>query len=152
VEAYGTVDELNSYIGVIISGCTNRRVSASLKNVQKLLFVAGADLATDSGSTAKVPRISKGDTKAIEKMTDELLENLPTLSSFILPGGSKLASELQFARAVCRRAERRIVAAARAESINPALIPFFNRLSSYLFNLARHTNVLEKRLEEPWKS
>lgn len=151
VEAYGTVDELNSYIGVILSGCTNQNVSASLKKIQNLLFVAGADLATDAGSAPKIPRIGDGDTKTVEKMTDDMLERLPTLSDFILPGGSKLAAELQFARAVCRRAERRIVTAASTEKINPELIPFFNRLSSYLFNLARHVNVLQETPEEPWK-
>lgn len=113
-------------------------------------IVRGADLATEFGGSAKVPRITPMDTKLIEEMTDELLENLPTLRSFILPGGGRVAAELQFSRAVCRRAERRIVTAGRTESVNPELVPFFNRLSSYLFNLARHANLSQKFKEDPW--
>lgn len=150
VEAYGTVDELNSYLGVVISGCRNRAISASLKRVQRLLFVAGADLATDMGRR-KTVRISGGDTKLIEEMTDRLLAKLPVLTRFIMPGGSDLAARLQFARALCRRTERRIVAASKLEELNPELIPFFNRLSSYLFNLARYVNLILKVEEETWK-
>jgi cob(I)alamin adenosyltransferase len=151
VEAYGTVDELNSYLGVIVSHSGNRGVSSQLKTVQRLLFVAGADLATDVGGRSDVPRITHQDTELIEKMTDELLAKLPTLSRFVLPGGSSIAAELQFARTICRRSERRIVSAAKTEVVNPELLPFINRLSSYLFNLARYANSLQNVQEEPWK-
>ena len=116
-----------------------------------MLFVAGADLASDM-SSSKVPRISSEDTGKIESMTDDLLKRLPTLSNFILPGGTRLASELQFARAICRRAERRVVAASKSEKFNAELIPFLNRLSSYLFNLARATNAKSGKKEEVWKA
>ena len=84
-------------------------------------------------------------------MVDELQTKLPRLTSFILPGGSQLSSSLHLARAVCRRAERRVVTLGRAEKINPELVPFLNRLSTYLFNLARYANVLEGVEDEVWK-
>jgi cob(I)alamin adenosyltransferase len=152
VEAYGSVDELNSYLGVVISHCRFRSVASDLKAVQRQLFIAGADLATERAYGDRIVRIKKGDTKEIEKKTDALLKKLPGLSVFILPGGAPLAAELQYARAVCRRAERRVVAASKGEGANPELIPFFNRLSSYLFNLARWANMASARKEEPWKS
>jgi cob(I)alamin adenosyltransferase len=151
VEAYGTIDELNSYLGVIISGCRDSMTTKSLKAVQKMLFIAGADLASDQGSQ-NVPRISSADTLKIETMTDELLSRLPSLRNFILPGGTRLASELHFARTICRRAERRVVAASKSERLNSELIPFLNRLSSYLFNLARATNAKSGKKEETWKA
>jgi cob(I)alamin adenosyltransferase len=148
VEAYGTIDELNSYVGVVLSDCRDSRTTKSLKAIQRMLFVAGADLASDS---REVPRISHKDTLTIEQMTDSVLERLPTLRNFILPGGTRLASELHYARGICRRAERRVVAASKSDSLNPELIPFLNRLSSYLFNLARLVNVKAGRKEEKWK-
>lgn len=152
VEAYGSVDELNSYLGVVVSHCRSRAVVTGLKAVQRQLFIAGADLATERSHGDRVVRIKASDTKEIEKKTDALLKRLPTLAVFIIPGGSPLAAELQFARAVCRRAERRVVAASKEKGVNPELIPFFNRLSSYLFNLARWVNTAAGRKEEPWKS
>jgi len=151
VEAYGAVDELNSLLGVVISGCRDPKIALELKAVQRMLFVAGADLATEGDSRAKVPRITRHHTAAVEEMTDRALKSLPPLTNFILPGGSKLASELQFARAVCRRVERRVVAASKAESVNGELLPFFNRLSSYLFNISRVANMKARRKEDPWK-
>ena len=154
IEAYGAIDELNSYIGVAISFSTSENVSTPLKKVQKLLFVAGADLATElvaRGEGETVPRISSEDTRWLEKESDELLTKLPPLKNFILPGGSQSAANLQLARSVCRRAERRIVAVGRVEAINPELLPFVNRLSTYLFNLARYSNFAEGRKEEVWR-
>ncbi len=154
VEAYGCIDELNSSIGVAISFSDSESVSTPLKKVQKLLFVAGADLATElaaRGEGEKIPRIKKEDTRWLEKETDELLKKLPPLKNFILPGGGHSAANLQLARSVCRRAERRIVGARGVEAINPELLPFINRLSTYLFNLARYSNFIEGRQEEVWK-
>ena len=152
VEAYGTIDELNTVLGVVIAGSRSRAVVSQLKEIQRLLFVAGGDAAAELSSPRKVPRISRADTLALEKMTDELAGKLPTLSSFILPGGGQTGAMLHFARSVCRRAERRIVAASKAETLNPELLPFFNRLSSYLFNLSRWANRQERRREDAWKA
>ena len=150
VEAYGTIDELNSILGVVISVSSSRPVRASLSEVQKMLFVAGADAASDLG-VKKVPRLSHRDTKRLEEMTDALLSTLPPLSNFILPGGSEAGAQLQLARAVCRRAERRLVTASKGEEMNSELVPFFNRLSSYLFNLSRWENRRAGKKESVWK-
>ena len=152
VEAYGTIDELNSVIGVIISVSDDRALASSLKEIQRMLFVAGGDAATELRGRQKVPRIGEPDTKRLEELTDRLLANLPPLSNFILPGGSPTGAMLQVARSVCRRAERRLVTASKHREMNPELLPFFNRLSSYLFNLARWANKTAGKKEDVWKS
>ena len=151
VEAYGSIDELNSILGVAISLSKDATTSASLREIQKMLFVAGADSAAECGGSQKVPRISASDTLRLEKMTDDLLGRLPTLRNFILPGGTPMGAYLQLSRAVCRRAERRLLTASRVEKMNPELLPFFNRLSSYLFNLSRWANKKAGRKEDAWK-
>jgi cob(I)alamin adenosyltransferase len=153
VDAYGTIDELNSSIGVAVAACGHKEISRQLKRIQAELFAAGADLATEFGGkgAARVPRIEKKDTERLESMVDELQGRLPRLTTFILPGGSQLAASLHLARAVCRRAERRVVALGRAEKINPEMVPYLNRLSTYLFNAARYANVLEGVKDEAWK-
>ena len=151
VEAYGSIDELNSILGVVISLSKDAMTSSSLRKIQRMLFVAGTDLATEYGERRKVPRISESDTLRLEKMTDDLLERLPALKNFIPPGGSPTGAYLQLSRAVCRRAERRLLAASRTEKMNPELLPFLNRLSSYLFNLSRWANKEAGRKEEVWK-
>jgi len=150
IEACGAIDELNSVIGLVLAGARPKERMSGLKEVQEMLFVAGADTAADSG-TPGVPRISRSDTKALEEMTDALLEGLPTLKNFILPGGTPTAAALHHARSVCRRAERRLLTASRTEQLNPELLPFFNRLSSYLFNLSRMANKRAGRKEVVWK-
>jgi cob(I)alamin adenosyltransferase len=151
VEAYGTIDELNSVIGVIIAGSDDRTLASSLKEIQRLLFVAGGDAATEIRSRQKVPRIRRSDTERLEELTDELLAKLPPLGNFILPGGTPTGALLHVARSVCRRAERRIVTASRSWEMNPELIPFFNRLSSYLFNLSRWANKTAGKDEAVWR-
>lgn len=151
VKAYGSIDELNSLIGVVISGAESQKVADELREVQKLLFVAGGDAACDVGGTQQVARIGAGDTAKLERMTDALLRELPPLSNFILPGGSGTGALLQFARAVCRRAERELLTAERAYEMNEELLPFFNRLSSYLFNLSRWENKRAGKDEAIWK-
>jgi cob(I)alamin adenosyltransferase len=152
VEAYGTIDELNSFLGFVAASTGDKEVVSSLKEIQRMLFVAGGDAACEFRETQKVPRISTSDTLRIEKMTDKLLSDLPSLSNFILPGGSKTGASLQLARSVCRRAERRVLTASKSHGMNPELLPFFNRLSSYLFNLSRWANKRSRKKEEIWKS
>jgi len=151
VEAYGTIDELNSAIGVVVAGEKDRDMKSQLLEIQALLFKAGADAATEWKPAGMGLRISVKDTKRVEVLTDLLLKKLPTLRHFILPGGSMTGARLQLARAVCRRAERRLVSASKHSEINPELVPFFNRLSSYLFNLSRHANAKAGRKEKVWK-
>jgi len=151
VEAYGTIDELNSLIGIVIAGPKGRALARSLKEVQRMLFVAGADASTELSSPQKVLRIDQSHTRRLEKMTDDLLAKLPKLANFILPGGSPTGARLQLARTVCRRAERRLVTASKSQKMNPELLPFFNRLSSYLFNLSRWANKIEGKKEDVWR-
>jgi cob(I)alamin adenosyltransferase len=153
VEAYGSVDELNSAIGVAVSISEHEDFSRKLRKIQELLFVAGADLAADSDSTSKVAnfrRIGAQDTSKVESEIRQVFSELPRLKSFILPGGSRLSAQLHVSRAICRRAERRILTASKTENINPELLPFFNRLSTYLFNLARAANQKEGVPDEVW--
>jgi len=152
VEAYGAADELNSLVGVVVSECKDARLVSELKAVQRMLFVAGSDLAAPSGAPGRVPRIARHHTLMVEEMTDRAIKSLPPLRNFILPGGTRVASELQLARAVCRRAERRVVAASKTDDINRELIPFFNRLSSYFFNVARLANMRSRKKEETWSA
>ncbi len=118
-----------------------------LKSIQRDLWILGGDLASEL-VTANVPRISKEQLDRIESVTDELNSELPRLRRFIPPGGSVPGAELHVARAVCRRAERRIVALSKAESINPDVLPYVNRLSSLLFVLARTVNKIQRVPEE----
>ncbi len=154
VEAYGNIDELNSCIGVAVSVSKHEEITRNLKWIQGKLFVAGADLASEltEGQPDRVPRIGSDDTKKLEQMIDDLQEKLPRLTSFILPGGVPLSAHLHLARSVCRRAERSVVTLARAEKVNLELMPFLNRLSTYLFNAARQTNVLEGSEDEVWRT
>jgi cob(I)alamin adenosyltransferase len=151
VEAYGAVDELNSQIGVARALIKDKKLSETLKQVQEDLFVLGGDLASELVN-AKIPRIGKLQLDRLEKVTDESNSALPRLRRFILPGGSLAGAELHVARAVCRRAERRIVALSKSESINPEVLPYINRLSSFLFVLAREMNRMDRVPDVEWLS
>jgi cob(I)alamin adenosyltransferase len=152
MEAIGTIDELNSGIGVAMACCDNPEILGQLRDIQRLLFIAGADMANDLPKTRKtrLPVITKEDTAKIESSIGLLLKRLPKLTNFILPGGGEVAAQLHLARSVCRRAERRIVSARRAEEINPELLPFFNRLSTLLFDLARYANIVDGKDDVVW--
>src|SRR5205807_4358537 len=149
VEAYGAVDELNSQIGLaraIVKEAKTRRI---LKSVQEDLFTLGGDLASELVS-ANIPRIGKSHVDNLEKTIDSIHTGLKPLRRFILPAGSVAGAQLHVARAVCRRAERRVAALAKIESVNPEAIPYMNRLSSLLFDLARWVNQRDKIREEEW--
>ena len=149
VEAYGAVDELNSQIGLARAIVKDAKTKKILKSVQEDLFTLGGDLASELVS-AKVPRINKSHVDNLEKTIDSINDELKPLRRFILPTGSIGAAQLHVARAVCRRAERRIASLAKIESINPEAIPYVNRLSSLLFVLARWVNQVDKVKEEEW--
>lgn len=154
VDAYGDIDELNSCIGLAISKSRREEISGALRDIQRMLFVAGADLATElpeEGAEDRIVRIGRDQTKMVEGRIDELYSKLPKLGKFILPGGTELAAQIHVARAVCRRTERRIVSLARREKINPEIIPFFNRLSTLLFDIARYANMVDGEKEEIWE-
>src|SRR5438093_12516534 len=149
VEAYGAVDELNSQIGLARAIAKDAKTKKVLKTVQEDLFTLGGDLASELVS-ANVPRISKSHVDNLEKTIDAIHVKLKPLRRFILPTGSVAGAQLHVARAVCRRAERRVTALAKIEAINPEAIPYMNRLSSLLFDLARWANQRDKVREEEW--
>lgn len=152
VEAYGTIDELNSVLGLAAAQCTDPVVSQTLSQLQRRLFDAGADLATSLDSSRTIRRIAAQDWEELEHLIDRLDEELPPLKTFILPGGSVGASQLHLARAVSRRAERLIVELKLEEPVNPDLVTYVNRLSDFLFVLARYENVKGGGGEVKWES
>lgn len=150
MEAYGNVDELNSVIGLARTFLRDNEVDGILQEVQKDLFVAGADLASVGGAVREVPRISKQRIAEMEKTIDKFEVELSPLKAFILPGGGAAGSVLHFARTVARRAERHIVALSKIEKTNEQMIPYMNRLSDLLFVIARVTNHRENKAEIEW--
>lgn len=153
VEAYGAVDELNAAIGLVRALGVDAELDAWLERVQRALFVVGSDLATPlDRSPDWLTRIDETAATALEREIDVLEAELEPLKHFILPGGTPGAAALHVARTVCRRAERAAVALAAAESVNPAALRYLNRLSDWLFVVARAANARAGRAETVWKS
>ncbi len=152
IEAYGTVDELNSVLGLTLSLSPVDKVAEILDELQQQLFVLGSDLATPLDAKAHINRISNNEIKQLESMIDELQEYLPTLKNFILPGGSQPGASLHLARTVCRRAERMAVACSQSEPVSDESIIYLNRLSDLLFVLARFENYQSGQTETEWNT
>ena len=152
IEAYGTVDELNSTLGIARANLEDKVLSDLLERIQQNLFVLGADLATplDSRSNYEIPRIDEKDVRDLEVAIDENEAHLTPLKRFILPGGSSAAAYLHLARTVCRRAERLLVSLSREQEIGTSDIIFLNRLSDLLFVLARRTNQIAGVPDVEW--
>lgn len=152
LEAYGTVDELNSNLGVLITYLSDEQDQSLVRHIQDRLFAVGSHLATDREKTdlkcASIIRLE--DIEQLEKEIDRLDNSLPPLHAFILPGGSRGASVCHVCRTVCRRAERRILALQEHCEIAPELLAYVNRLSDYLFVLSRKINRDEKKDEIFW--
>ncbi len=152
IEAYGAVDELNAFLGLAVRHCASPDLKSRLLRVQGELFQVGADLATPlDAKTSYITRLDAAPARHLEAEIDEWQELLPPLTSFILPGGSQPGAALHIARTICRRAERRTVSLARAEPINEAVIVYLNRLSDWLFVLARLVNHRHNVPETPWQ-
>lgn len=137
IDGYGTVDELNSYIGLLRDAVDNEHYRNILKEIQDRLFTIGANLATDPSKNLTPPDINLQDIQLLETEMDEMEKDLPLLKNFILPGGHTTVSFCHIARTVCRRAERLVVALHLSEAVEPLLIQYLNRLSDYLFMLSR---------------
>ena len=138
IEAYGTVDELNSHIGLLRDQEVNASRKDLLKTIQDRLFTIGADLATEPGKDKVIkPDLLESDITLLEKAMDQMDEQLPPLTSFVLPGGHQAVSFAHIARCVCRRAERICIALNDQEPVSPLVIQYLNRLSDYLFVLGR---------------
>jgi cob(I)alamin adenosyltransferase len=151
IEAYGVVDELNSVLGVVRALRPKKKIDDVLKKIQHDLFTLGADLATpNQKKRSSIPRIENADCDSLEKMIDTFELSLRPLKAFILPGGTVAASQLHFARTVCRRAERSVVRLSRMEYIGDDVIVYLNRLSDLLFVLSRYANRVEGKKEVQW--
>ncbi len=148
VEAYGTVDELNSILGLYRADQADPLLFTEIRRIQEELFELGADLATPGGQ--KSLSLLASSISFLENRIDEIMGCLPDLQSFILPGGSIPASQLHIARTVCRRAEREVISLMRQEDIPDILLVYLNRLSDYLFALARHENHRQGCGDELW--
>ncbi len=138
IDAYGTVDELNSWIGLLRDVQTENSTKDLLKEVQDRLFTLGATLAADpDNSKLKTPDLDEADIELLEKAIDKMDEELDPLRNFVLPGGHVFVSYCHLARTVCRRAERLCVALHQSVDVHPLTIKYLNRLSDYLFTLSR---------------
>lgn len=138
IEAYGTVDELNSWIGLLRDVQTEMETKNLLKEIQDRLFTLGATLAADpENEKLKVPDLHESDIVTLENAIDKYDEKLEPLRSFVLPGGHIYVSYCHIARTVCRRAERLAVALHHTEPLHPLIVKYLNRLSDYLFTLSR---------------
>lgn len=139
LDAYGTVDELNSYLGLIVASCESTGVRELLTTIQHKLFVIGSKLASDESGRPITDRLvlNTDDIALLENAIDEFERDLPELQSFILPGGTLLSGYSHVARTVCRRAERRIVELASTTEIDAVIVQYINRLSDFLFVLSR---------------
>ena len=154
IESYGTVDELNSYIGLVSDHLSEEHSKNILKEIQDRLFTIGSSLACDpvKEPLMKIPDLKEQDVEFLEKEIDGMTEKLPPMKNFILPGGHVAVSTTHIARCVCRRAERLCVNMQEREmSIEPLIIIYLNRLSDYLFVLARYIAHLLNVEEIPWK-
>jgi cob(I)alamin adenosyltransferase len=150
IRAYGTVDELNSLLGLALAAECPEEVRVALARVQNELFDLGADLSVPLEREDRL-RVTQAQVDALETDCDRFNADLPELRSFVLPGGSELAARLHAARAVSRRAEREAIDAAQAHALNSVALTYLNRLSDLLFILARFANASSGRDEPLWK-
>jgi cob(I)alamin adenosyltransferase len=154
VEACGSVDELNAQLGWAETLVRHLGLTAEIQGVQADLLVIGADLATppeaSAAAAARTRRVEAAQAARLEAWIDRLQAETAPLTTLILPGGAAGAAALHVCRTVCRRAERRVVALAAAESVNPQVIVYLNRLSDLLFVLARWVNAREGAAEPTW--
>lgn len=159
IEAYGTIDELNSWIGLLRDSISNHQPIANshqlieiLVETQDRLFTIGSSLASDpQKSKVKIPHLTEDDIILFEKEMDAMDAMLPPMKSFVLPGGHELVSKCHIARCVCRRAERRVNHLAENEPVDELVIKYLNRLSDYLFMLSRKLAHDLNAPETPWK-
>jgi cob(I)alamin adenosyltransferase len=154
IEAYGTVDELNSWIGLVSDQFKKKKTKKILREIQDRLFTIGSSLACDpeKETKLKIPDLEESDITLLEKEIDNMDDLLPEMRSFLLPGGHVAVSSAHVARCVCRRSERLCVAMQESNLfVDPLIIQYLNRLSDYLFVLARFIGHQLKVKEIPWK-
>lgn len=147
IEAYGTVDELNSFLGMLIAQTDKLEVNTYLKGIQAVLFDIGSHLASDGTADKYLPELNSVLVTEMEQEMDNLTASLPKLTSFILPGGNERIASAHICRTICRRAERRVISLSATSKVDAIIIIYLNRLSDYLFTLARHL-ALEDGIDE----
>jgi len=151
INAYGTIDELLSYVGLIRDQDISEHYKKVLIEIQDRLFTIGAELAADPDKPKlKKPDLVSGDIEFLEQEMDTMDSELVPMKQFVLPGGHQTVSFCHVTRCICRRAERLIIELAETEDINPDIIMYVNRLSDYLFVLARKLTLDLKAEEIPW--
>lgn len=151
IESYGTVDELNSYIGVVRDHEVSESTRNQLIEIQDRLFTIGSSLAADpEKSKMKIPDLKESDVELLEAWMDEMDASLPEMRFFVLPGGHKAVSFCHVARCVCRRAERLAVHLSEDDFVEPLVLKYLNRLSDYLFVLSRKLTQELNAEEQPW--
>lgn len=152
IEAYGTVDELNSFIGLVRDSISEKELFDLLIEIQDRLFTMGSLLAADpEKNKMQLPQLNEDDVVVLEKAIDKMNETLPEMKSFVLPGGHTEVSHCHIARCVCRRAERAVLKLAENEKVDELIYKYLNRLSDYLFVLSRKLTKDYKANEIPWK-
>jgi cob(I)alamin adenosyltransferase len=151
IDAYGEVDELNTVLGIVRASAPPDEMDELLGRIQSELFSVGAELATPDPAAHGTDLIGPPQVEALERSIDWFEAQLTPLSQFILPGGTAAAATLHLARAVCRRAERKVVALTHAAPISPDVLRYLNRLSDLLFVLARFANAAAGRPDVPWQ-
>ena len=151
IEAYGTVDELNSYVGLLRDLSTVQQQKDWLLEIQERLFTLGSSLASDPDKQMITPDLKQEDIQMMESAIDEMDTALPALKNFILPGGHPNVAHCHIARCVCRRAERRVVALALEEAVENIVIQYLNRLSDFLFTPGRKMGQDLGAQEIPWR-
>ena len=154
LEAYGTVDELSSHLGLLASMLPDGDDKTLIIRIQNCLFNVCTNLATDQEQTALSPSayLPEGEIELVEQKIDEIMKLLPEKQGFVLPGGTKEAAQAHVCRTVCRRAERRIVALSEVTKISPEVLQYVNRLSDYLFVLAKKINFNANQSEIVWQN
>jgi cob(I)alamin adenosyltransferase len=150
IGAFGTVDELNAALGVVLAGEIPGALREPLTRIQNELFDVGADLSVPWGITDRL-RVEQGMIDGLEQLCDDFNADLPELRSFVLPGGTETAARLHVARTICRRAEREVLLGTGEVELNPLVLTYLNRLSDLLFILARTANALAGADEPLWK-
>ncbi len=152
IDAYGSVDELNSFLGALIAKCKHSEVNARLTKEQHHLFNVGSILATGNEDfLSNMPNVKQADIESLELWMDEMNQSLPKLKNFILPGGSEVAALAHICRTVCRRVERRVVEVELTNEHYQLIVPYLNRLSDTFFVLSRYLLVIEDLTEVHWE-
>jgi cob(I)alamin adenosyltransferase len=150
IEAYGTVDELNAFVGSLRDHLKDENIIKELILIQENLFVLGSLLAYDGGRDVKLQELREEDIKYLEQSIDKMVSVIPPLRSFILPGGHPAVSASHICRVVCRRAERLVINLVENFDINPIHLKYLNRLSDYFFILSRKLSQINGVVETPW--